>query len=93
MLLFLGFLQLAEAVDDVKTLTLNACLNHEAVGCYLDWGKECRKMQASATAENVSALIRLAPFSAVRRRLFLLTLPKRVQVFALGWAAICQQLC
>jgi hypothetical protein len=57
-MLYLGFLQLADVVHDVKTLTLNACLHHEAVGCYLDWGRHTRKMQPSAMAENVSALIR-----------------------------------
>ncbi len=62
LLLYLGFLDLIKAVDDAKTLTVSACLSHQAVEKYCEWSSKLRQMLNSNVAENLSAMISVCKF-------------------------------
>lgn len=62
-LLYLGFLAgVIKAVDDPKSLSLNAVLNHHAVSAYNDWCQKARLMANSNIVENVSAFCSVVKF-------------------------------
>ena len=62
LLLYLGFLDLIKAVSDTKSLTLSACLSHEAVEKYCEWSTKVRQMLNSNIAENLSAMVSVCKF-------------------------------
>ena len=62
-LLYLGFLgNVIKAVDDPKSLTLCAVLNHHAVTAYIDWCQKARLMANSNIVENMSAFCSVVKF-------------------------------
>jgi hypothetical protein len=62
-LLYLGFLGIViKAVDDPKSLTLCAVLNHHAVTAYIDWCQKARLMANSNIVENMSAFCSVVKF-------------------------------
>jgi hypothetical protein len=62
-LLYLGFLgNVIKAVDDPKSLTLCAVLNHHAVAAYIDWCQKARLMANSNIVENMSAFCSVVKF-------------------------------
>ncbi len=62
-LLYLGFLgNVIKAVDDPKSLTLCAVLNHNAVTAYIDWCQKARLMANSNIVENMSAFCSVVKF-------------------------------
>jgi len=62
-LLYLGFLgNVIKAVDDPKSLTLCAVLNHHAVTAYIDWCQKARFMANSNIVENMSAFCSVVKF-------------------------------
>jgi hypothetical protein len=62
-LLYLGFLGgIIKAVDDPKSLTLCAVLNHQAVSAYVEWCQHARSMANSNIAENMSAFCSVVKF-------------------------------
>lgn len=63
LLLYLGFLAgVIKAVDDPKSLSLNAVLNHHAVSAYIEWCQKARLMANSNIVENVSAFCSVVKF-------------------------------
>ena len=59
---FLGFLKLAKAVEDVRTLTLEAVLDDKAVVSFLDWLENTRSSSEGNRSEYLSAIISCVKF-------------------------------
>ncbi len=62
LLLYLGFLRIIKAVDEPRTLTLNACINHHAVQAFIEWLSKGRDSSQGNLVEYLSSFVSVAKF-------------------------------